>query len=466
MSTQGFHGKMTVGKTIFLIIFALLVQSLGAQTKPLSVEEAVQLTLSSDPRVQSAHWDYLASTGKIEEARLRQLPSVSVSASYTRLSDLQSTVSLGPVKMVIDSLDNAYSFAANMQYPVFAGFRVQESIKLAALQSSGKEISLDMMKSAIEFETRRAYWEAVRSLYNVQMLQENLALMENNLNIVKQQLAQGTAINADLLASQMRRDQADIDLGNAKTIRQKAFLNLASLVSDSGDTSSLKDPVSLFSLGTKPDSLPEMAAPTEPLSGTIDTDALINTALSKRPEIKAAALSVSAAEHGKLLAEAPLYPTLNLTGNYTYADPNQRAAFQSDPNAFTGTWALGVSLAWDLGGIPANLSEKKVQDNGIQKSLSDSSRQKDLILLDVRNSILSYEQTRRDSGLVILMLDQAKENERVMKERYNAGTASANDLLGASLARLRSEFTITNKQIDLQIAASDLCRAAGLSREK
>jgi hypothetical protein len=61
------------------------------------------------------------------------------------------------------------------------------------------------------------------------------------------------------------------------------------------------------------------------------------------------------------------------------------------------------------------------------------------------------------------MLDQAKENERVMQQRADAGTASANDLLGASLGRLRSEFTITNKQIDMQIAAADLCRAAALS---
>jgi outer membrane protein TolC len=290
--------------------------------------------------------------------------------------------------------------------------------------------------------------------------------MENNLNVVKQQLAQGTAINADLLSSQMRRDQADIDLGNAKTIQQKAFLNLASLVSESEDAAALKDPVSLYKLGTKPDAEPEMAAPSQPLAGAIDTDALINSALLHRPEIRAAALSVSAAEHSKRLAEAPLYPTLNLNGNYTYADPNQRVAFQSDPNTFTGTWTLGASLSWDLGGIPANVAEVKAQNNGIQKSLSDSSRQKEVILLDVRNSILSYEQTRRDAGLVTLMLDQAKENERVMKERYNAGTASANDLLGASLARLRSEFTITNKQIDLQIAASDLCRAAALSGDK
>jgi len=466
MSTQKINGKMTAGKVSFLILFALIVQNLGAQDKILSIEDAVQLTLSSDPRMQSAHWDYLSSLGKLEEARLRQLPSLSVSAGYTRLSDLQSKISLGPVNMVIDSLDNSFSFAANMQYPVFAGFRVRESIKLAAIQSSGKEISLDMMKSAIEFETRRAYWEAVRSIYNVGMLQENLSLMENNLNIVKQQLAQGTAINADLLSSQMRRDQADIDLGNAKTIQQKAFLNLASLVSDSEDSASLKDPVSIYNLGTKPDAVPEMAAPSQPLSGTIDTDALINSALLHRPEIKAAALSVLAAEHGKRLAEAPLYPTFNLAGNYTYSDPNQRVYFQSDPKTFTGTWSIGASLSWDVGGIPANVSEVKAQDNGIQKSLSDSSRQKDLILLDVRNSILSYEQTRRDSGLVTLMLDQAKENERVTKERYNAGTASANDLLGASLARLRSEFTITNKQIDLQIAASDLCRAAALSGDK
>jgi len=441
----------------------LLVLNAGAQTTSISIDDAVRLSLASDARVQSSRWDSLAATAKAEEAQRRQLPSFSLSAGYTRLSDLQSTISFGGMPITIDSLDNVFSLGATMQYPVFAGFRLRESAVLAQLQSKGKDTSLEMVRRSLDFETRRAYWEAVRSVYNVRMLQENLNLMQNNLEVVQHQLAQGTVINADLLAAQMRRDQAGIDLDNAKTMQQRAFLSLASLVADSGDTSLAADPTALFALVSTPDMTPELAGPGQPLSDSVDANALTELALRRRPEIQASALAVDIAEHGKKLAEAPLYPAVNLTGNYTLADPNQRVAFQSDPWQFTGTWSLGVSVSWDIGGIPANLLEKQAQAYGMDKSRADKSRQEELIRLDVRACALTYEQARRDAAVVSRMLAQAKENERVIQQRSNAGTASASDLLTASIARLRSEFTIVNKQIDVQIAAADLCRAAALA---
>lgn len=459
--TTRFQGRLI--RALPLAFGLLLVLNAGAQTRSISIDDAVRLSLASDARVQSSRWDSLAATARAEEVRRRQLPSLLLSAGYTRLSDLQSTVSLGPTTMVIDSLDNVFSLAATMQYPVFAGYRLRESATLAQLQSKGKAISLEMVRRSLDFETRRAYWEAVRSIYNVRMLQENLNLMQNNLEVVQHQLAQGTVINADLLAAQMRRDQADIDLGNARTMQQRAFLSLASLVADSGETSRAIDPTALFELASTPDMTPELAGPGQPLADTVDTAALTELALRGRPELQASALAVDMAEHSEKLAKAPLYPAVNLTGNYTLADPNQRVAFQSDPWQFTGTWSLGVSVSWDIGGIPANLLEKQAQGYGIDKSRADKSRQEELIRLDVRTCALTYDQTRRDAALVARMLAQAKENERVMQQRSNAGTASASDLLTASIARLRSEFTIVNKQIDVQIAAADLCRAAALA---
>lgn len=446
-----------------LTLGLMLALNAGAQTRTITIDDAVRLSMAADARVQSSHWDALAASAKAEEARRRQLPSLSLSAGYTRLSDLQSSISLGPTTMTIDSLDNAFSLGATMQYPVFAGYRLRESAALAELQSRGKETSLAMVRRALDFETRRAYWEAVRSIYNVRMLQENRNLMQNNLEVVQHQLAQGTVINADLLAAQMRRDQADIDLGNARTMQQRAFLSLASLLSDGGDTSLAADPTTLFALGSAPDTTPELAGPGQPLADSIDANALAESALRRRPEIQASAIAIDVAEHSKKLAEAPLYPAVNLTGNYTLADPNQRVAFQTDPWKFTGTWSLGMSVSWDIGGIPANLLERQAQDYGIEKSRADKSRQEELIQLDVRACALTYDQTRRDAALVARMLDQAKENERVTEQRSKAGTASATDLLTAQIARLRSEFTIVNKQIDLQIAAADLCRAAALA---
>ena len=60
------------------------------------------------------------------------------------------------------------------------------------------------------------------------------------------------------------------------------------------------------------------------------------------------------------------------------------------------------------------------------------------------------------------LVQQAEETARVLHLRYTAGSATNLDVLSAELALLRAKFAVTNRQIDVQIAAADLARAAAL----
>ena len=185
--------------------------------------------------------------------------------------------------------------------------------------------------------------------------------------------------------------------------------------------------------------------------------------MSNRPEIRAAGLSSAAADIGRRIAEAPLYPTLAVTGGLLYADPNPRVAFQSDPGLFTATWQVGVSLSYDLGGLPANLAARDAQADAAARSKSDEKRQREMVILDVESTLLAFQQARGDYLLVSGMIEQARENERVTAQRVAAGTANDLDQLASRIARLKIEFAICNKLIDQQIAAADLERAAALA---
>jgi outer membrane protein TolC len=455
---------------------AAWIQSLSAEPKALSPADTVSAALAGDPRVESARWDELSAQQKEKEAELRKLPSLSLSAGYTRLSDLSiplsSLLSGVPAKyqsylapfssMTLPSLDNEFSLGANMQYPVFAGFRLQESANLAHLQAEGKGIATEMIRRSIVFEAQRAYWEAKRATKNVAMLKESLDLATQDLDLAKTQVAQGAAMKADLLSAQMRADQAQMDLDAGVSAQRRAFWNLDALVEPTtgSEASTTADPTpeADYSLTSEPQPVPDGRFP------TLDESELIRRALDNRPETRASALSAVAAEVGRKIAEAPLYPTLSISGSYLYADPNPREAFQSDPTLFTGTWAIGATLTYDLGGLPANLAEREAQAYAVKKSQADDNRQRETVVLDLRTCLQSFLQARKDYGLVSGMIDQAKENERVTEQKVAAGTASDLDLLTARLSRLKVEFSITNKLIDEQIAAADLERAAALAK--
>ena len=218
---------------IVFLAGALLLPGLNAEPRPLTPKDAFTAALSSDARVESATYDWLAAQTKAREAGLKKLPSLSLGAGYTRLSPVDSTISFSGFTFVLPSLDNSFQLSANLQYPLFSGFRVEESAKLAEVQAQGKEIAAEMIKRSIAFEAQRVYWEAERAQDNVRMLEESLSLAAQSLEITKQQVAHGSAMRADLLTAQMRYDQADMDLGAAAAAEQRSFWTLASLVEGS-----------------------------------------------------------------------------------------------------------------------------------------------------------------------------------------------------------------------------------------
>jgi outer membrane protein len=456
-------GRMRAGRALsaalVLLAAAAAAPRAAAQARQLTPEGAVKAALAGDERARSAKWDALAAQAKAKEAELRRLPSLSLSANYTRLSDLKSTVSFGGMPLTIDSLDNSFSISANLQYPVFAGFRLSESQALAAVQAEGKQVAAEMIRRSIIFEVQRAYWEAERASRNVAMLKENRTIAAQSLEVTQKQADLGTAIKADLLAAQMRADQAGMDLGSALAAQKRAYWNLASLVEGSfgEEGSSWADPVGAYDLTAEPSPVGDARFP------SLDEKALVERALAERPETRTAALATRAAAIGERIAEAPLYPTLSLTGAYQLADPNQRVFMQSDPWQFTGTWTLGATLSYDLGGLPANMAARDAQRSGVEKSRADEARQRETVALDVRLCLLTFEQARADYAVVSAMIDQARENERVAERKYEAGSASDLDLQSARIARLKVEFQIANKLIDQQIAAADLERAAALA---
>jgi len=434
-----------------------LAACLGAQARSLTPRAVVDAALGGDARIESALLDAGSAEAKAAEAELRKLPSLSLSAGYTRLSDLTSHLSLGPLgDMDISSLDNSYSLNASVQYPIFAGFRLKESAELAALQARGKDVAAEMVKRAVVFEAERAYWEAKRTLLEVGTLRESLDLSTQNLERTRTQLSHGTAMNIDLLTAQMQCDQARMDLDAGVSAERRAFWSLASLVDPGAELAPA--PEGQYCLASDAGPVPDGRFP------SLEAGELGRIALELRPETRASALAEAAAEVGRKLAEAPLYPTLSISGSYVYADPNSRVYFQSDPWQFTGTWSLSAVVSYDLGGVPANLAERDAQALAARKGVADDRRQRETVLLDVRNTLQAFLQSRRDYALVAGMMDQAKENERVTGEKLAAGTASDLDLLVARLARLKVALAVADKLIDEEIAAADLERAVGLAK--
>jgi outer membrane protein TolC len=423
----------------------------------MTIGEAVASALAKDPGVISANLDYLSASAKADSAAWKRLPSMSVSASANYLGEQSATtMNLGAFSATLPAgLNHSINFGLNIQYPVFTGFRIEQSIAIAGLQAQAKDVARDSAKRSLVFDVKRAYWEAVRATYNRATLEKNLELMRQVADLATRQMGEGVATRADQLSAQMRLEQATEDLGDATSLQKRAFITLALLTGQDlaslGIATAALEAQPPFALATKPDDAALGQA------ASLDEAALVEAALAQRPETRAAQLARKLAERSIELSRAALYPTVALTGSASLADPSPRALVQTEKFAASGS--VGLLVTYDVGGLPAALDDIKAQTLAAQKAASDEARQRNAVAMDVENCIVALERARRDLASTAAMVAQAEENLRVAEGRAAAGTAKDIDLSQSRFDLLRMEFAVTNKRIDALIAQADLARA-------
>jgi len=459
-------------------IFALALSGgLSAQeaARSLTIAEAVASGLASDPGIRSGSWDQISALAKADDARLRMLPSLSVSAGYTQLSpepsfgfsdlpakDLallapygQVLGALAPVfNDLLPAIDSAKDVRIDLQYPVFAGFRLREAAAIARLQSLGKGEALELAKRALTFEIKRAYWESVRAEGTVGALAKNLELEDVVRSETKDLVDQGMATVGDQITEDYRYDQTTLALDEAKSMQAMALLSLSSLV---GDEKAAKPADSrAYILASKPGEtkLPPLAR------GDLNEAALLEAALANRPETRLSTVALNASLHAQTAAKGDLLPTVVLSGSLSYADPDQRLFPPVD--AFNLGWTAGIRVKYDLGGVPGALARGRAAQADVEKARSDLERQRNTIALDVRRSILALKRARNSLELTRGMVTQSEENLRVTQAKYDNGVAKRSELLQSEIALLRANFSVENKLIDIEIAQADLLRAGAL----
>ena len=192
---------------------------------------------------------------------------------------------------------------------------------------------------------------------------------------------------------------------------------------------------------------------------------LIAKALAERPEMAASRANEEIAARLKTDAWAQFLPTLAVTANARYNDPatSYRPAgatgFAVDP--VSGTWAVAVALTLPLydGGFryvalkdaDSQLRQAKAQTRGEAARIEDELRRAQLDLDSARALRDEADQT----------VTASRENERLVRAQFAAGTASQVEVSDAESALFQSESTALQQRLSVQLAALRVAKAVG-----
>jgi outer membrane protein len=103
----------------------------------------------------------------------------------------------------------------------------------------------------------------------------------------------------------------------------------------------------------------------------------------------------------------------------------------------------------------------KEQQYRIQAQEHQLKESKEIISLQVRQSILQLNQSARRVSLAELSLTQAEENLRLSKDRLKAGTIVGKDVLDAQTIWQQAYSSVIESKVGYKIAEANLKRTLG-----
>lgn len=434
-------------KKIIIISF-VLINSFNAQNIKLTLKQSLELGLKNSKEIQIADSRIKKAEAQMNEISSSMLPKISLSAGYTRLSDVPPFsiqlpfIPTGGSFTIQETILNNYNLSASIEQPIFTGFKLSSLKSATNLNMKAEEMLLKKSKNDKSEEIQKAFWNYYNAKQMVELLNESLKTLQSHLNDAKNFLDNGLITKNDFLKIKYEKENVQLKLLDANN--------------------GLKITRSMFnkSIGLK------LNNDTEIIVEKIKVDEMIgdylnikNEAEENRSEIASTKLRLNALKEKETAAKSEWYPQLFAFANYYYNKPNQRYLPLKDE--FNDSWSVGVGLKWNIwnwGGTSAKVEQAEQDFYQLENNYKII---KENIELDVYSKYLTLESKIEKIKLSNLQVESAEENYRITKEKFNQQLATSTELIDAETNLLKAKTTLISSKIEYQLSKMALEKSAG-----
>lgn len=437
-------------------ILLLLVIATGSfaqqqQQQKLNLQQSIELGLKNSKDLRISQSKMETAGAKLSEANSQLLPQLKFQAGYTRLSSVppfqvQIPFMPNPIKISDVILDN-YNLRISLQQPVFTGFRLSSLRSAASLQNQAAETDYSKDINEAAFRIQSAFWQFYKAQQLLSVLNENLIQNQKHLEDTRNNLQNGLVTQNDVLKLEVLYSNTklqQIEAQNNLDVAKVAFNQALGLPLDAQTDIDVKD--------IKTDLASEK-------QGAYKFEDIIKEAKQNRGELKSLQYRFQASREAAAAARSGWFPSIYLNANYYYNNPNAR--YQPPVKQFKDSWDLGVSLSWDIwnwGYTSAQVTQ--AEQNAIQSETS-LSQANEAVELEVYSNYLTYQCSMEKVTVSSQSIDQAKENYRIINDKYNVQLATSTDLIDAETAVLQAQTNYNNALVDYELAKARLEKSIG-----
>jgi outer membrane protein TolC len=430
--------KAAVVGTLFLAI-----QAVAQEKKSLSLNEAIDLSLQNSKQLQTDQAKIDEAAAATREAAERRLPDAKVSGSYLRLNsanfDLKSKDNnSGGSSGESPKVSQLMYGMLNLSLPIYTGGKIKYGIESAEFLEKAARLDAEHEKDAVIQNTIEAFANLFKARTAVKLVKENLLQAQQRVRDFGNLEKNGLLARNDLLKAELQSSNTELSLLDAENNWQLANVNMNLMLG--------------LPTGT------ELELDTSNIARKEDArvlDDYLQTALTSRKDVAAIDLRKKAAQSGVKAVKGDLYPSLALTGGYVAADI---------PNFFTVTNAVnaGVGVSYNIGSLWKTKSKIKQAEAQVKQLSLAESMLDDNLKLQVNKSYLNLLSSRKKIEVYAKAVEQAQENYRITKNKFDNNLATTADLIDADIAQLQARLSYTLSRADAFVAYHKLLQTAGV----
>lgn len=416
-------------------------------TRPLSMEDAINLALQQNSAILKGKADLEAAHGIVVQTRAIALPKVRGASGYVFDDAVEKFPFAAPglPSNAINPGANRWSGNIRLEQTIYEGGRIRSALRTAKLTKEQALLQYQAVVSDTLLEVRLAYYDILLAAQLTVVQEASLALLQKELEDTTRRFDAGTVPRFNVLRAEVEIANAKPRLIRAKNSYRIAKNNLANLLGFRVPPEIWEDvPITLTGqLEFEPY---EVALPSA-----------IAQALEKRPELGALRKAESLRKENITTAKSGRKPTIGLFGGYGA----RNSSFGSDFYNEVSGWTAGVQLNWEL--FDGFLTQGKVQQAAAlyeraRIELDDTTRR---IELEVRTACSNFLEAKEVLESQKKVQEQAEEALRLANVRSEAGTGTQLDVLNAQTALTEARATRIQALRDYAVARARLERAIG-----
>jgi outer membrane protein len=427
---------------IVVIFFAQL--SMSQEKRMLTVKEAIDLSIKNSKQLKASKARIDAAVAQVKEAEDNRLPNFNVSGSYLRLSNAnidlktQSNNSSGGSGNTNPKISQALYGIANLSYPIYAGGRIKYGIESAKYLEEAAKLDADNDKESVILNTMNAYANLYKAGVTIDVVRESLASSRQRDTTFFRLEQNGLLARNDLLKTALQTSNIELSLLDAENNWRLANINMNLMLGLPENTELIIDTTTF-----------------QQDNSIKNIDEYEQLAIQNRKDVQALSFRKKAAGTAIKSAKTEGYPTVALTGGYI-------AAYV--PNFITITNAInaGIGVQYNLASLwktNTKLQQAKAREQELQ---ANEEQLNDVIRLQVNQDYQNYLLSQKKIEVYQKALQQAAENFRITKNKYNNSLVTVTELLDADVALVQAKLNLSVSKADAIQAYNKLLYTTGL----